>query len=1630
MRLRCAAAGILAVLFPLIITAQPVPPRYVSTAGSDSNPGLLFAPFRTIQHAIDVATPGSAVIVLEGRYTGPGNVNLDFRGKAITVASRAPQDPACVRATILDAEGAGVVARFLHDEGPGTVLAGFTIVPGNRSGIVSGIHGFLEISHKARPTTRNLRVERRASLSTASGIVAQTAGMGNGSPVGGRAWDGNNPFVQPASTTIYWGSGDVDGDGVVTSADAGLAQQMVDNTLAPLPAADVDGNGMVDAADVTMINDAVAGATLPGWWNKLSTRAQRNAWVDKVMALEPTKDYADPVWWFVCVQFSLQTQIHQAFYSNDFYRDVFSGGPTWFNIPLYSVSLSYGHAINGILVGDDPLNINDWRFIEPRDGHDVPINGAEMPSESTVDIFVPDQIQVGAASYMGGHAAVSFAMGDNGVPSDTTHSPNLVLTRPAQPPAMAPDNRLDLWNPRIVPEGNGMLLFGQQRADMTLADDIHVTDLPYADPPSAKPLVLDTQYARLLDFAKGPDGAIHLLWMGGAGYLPGLFHGILDTGTRTLSNVSRITTGMREIHSGKLIVTPAGDVHAFWGARASNFSAAYTSGVYWSMWNGASWNAEQNVGPSGYFSDVAGAWHEPDASRYFFDIVTEQSGGFLLVWAAFDENMNVTLRDSRYNGSWSAARDIEATGIGGGVALAREAGGTVHLVYWRDGLHANYTSLGNLLHRTYDGSAWSSPDTVDSGGNASTPRMVATAGGLYLVWQRGTFTQRVPVWKRWANSAWEADHVLAVRAGADAYYPSMERLADGRLAIAWNSRSADRASIEMAYIQEVNLTLAVSHADSFTQGDSGDTYHVTVSNGGPAAATGNITVTDALPAGLSATAISGSGWSCSLSPLSCTRSDSLGASGAYPAITVTVNVAEDAPERVTNTVTVSSSDQAIAGNSSASDVTNIAAKPLPVTISVAPAATILYAGQSQQFTATVGHTGNSAVTWSLSPLSVGSVNASGLYTAPSSISAQRVVTVTATSQADPSKHGSSDITLSPPVAVGLAPATVSLGPSQTQQFIATVANSANTAVAWSISPLVGTISTAGLYTAPSSISATQAVTVTGTSAADNSKTASAVVTLLPDLAAGKAATQSSAGYAPASYAVDGNTDGNFNDHSVSHSGYDANAWWQVDLGASTSIGAITIWNRTDGAQARLNDYWVFVSNTPFAAADKPATLSQRAATWSSHQTTMPSPFVTINAGVQGRYARVQLTGTNYLHMAEVQVMSTCSDLAAGKAATQSSAGYAPASYAVDGNTDGNFNDHSVTHTSYDANAWWQVDLGASASISAIDIWNRTDGAQERLNDYWVFVSNTPFGAADKPTALCAACGHLEQPSDRHPDSFGYDQRRSPGAICPGATEWHQLLAHGGSAGHWHWVRKAPTNLAVGKTATQSSAGYAPASYAADGNTDGNFNDHSVSHTGYDANAWWQVDLGASASISAIAIWNRTDGVPGAAERLLGVRFQHAFRRGRQARHPFKACRHLEQPSDRDSESLRHHQRRGSGAIRPGPTDRHQLPAHGGSGDHEPTGALIADKILERQDLFALRVEIDAPLLDVSDVAQVRGLRRAVADQHVAVRQLARADAIQEVVHVVERHGLRLGLHDDRLRVSAHRVEFDTCSRSM
>ena len=88
-------------------------------------------------------------------------------------------------------------------------------------------------------------------------------------------------------------------------------------------------------------------------------------------------------------------------------------------------------------------------------------------------------------------------------------------------------------------------------------------------------------------------------------------------------------------------------------------------------------------------------------------------------------------------------------------------------------------------------------------------------------------------------------------------------------------------------------------------------------------------------------------------------------------------------------------------------------------------------------------------------------------------------------------------TSAPAVAVSVSPATASLTASQTAQFTATVTNATSSAVTWSLSPAAGTVSSSGLYTAPATITSSQTVTITATSVADTTKSASGTITLNP-----------------------------------------------------------------------------------------------------------------------------------------------------------------------------------------------------------------------------------------------------------------------------------------------------------------------------------------------------------------------------------------------------------------------------------------------------------------------------------------------------------------------------------------------------
>jgi regulation of enolase protein 1 (concanavalin A-like superfamily) len=121
-----------------------------------------------------------------------------------------------------------------------------------------------------------------------------------------------------------------------------------------------------------------------------------------------------------------------------------------------------------------------------------------------------------------------------------------------------------------------------------------------------------------------------------------------------------------------------------------------------------------------------------------------------------------------------------------------------------------------------------------------------------------------------------------------------------------------------------DLSVTQSHTSGFMQGQANATYVITVTNAGTDPTTGMVSVTDSVPAGLTATCMAGVGWTCSQPAGPCTRTDTLDPAVSYPDLMLTVNVAPDAPETLINTVTVSQ-DGDTPGTTSTSDQTTVGA---------------------------------------------------------------------------------------------------------------------------------------------------------------------------------------------------------------------------------------------------------------------------------------------------------------------------------------------------------------------------------------------------------------------------------------------------------------------------------------------------------------------------------------------------------------------------------------------------------------------------------------------------------------------------------------------------------------------------------
>ncbi|HEX4382647.1 MAG TPA: hypothetical protein VH083_06850, partial [Myxococcales bacterium] len=172
-----------------------------------------------------------------------------------------------------------------------------------------------------------------------------------------------------------------------------------------------------------------------------------------------------------------------------------------------------------------------------------------------------------------------------------------------------------------------------------------------------------------------------------------------------------------------------------------------------------------------------------------------------------------------------------------------------------------------------------------------------------------------------------------------------------------------------------------------------------------------------------------------------------------------------------------------------------------VSVSVAPATASLLVNATQSFSAAVTGSANTAVSWTVQEGAAGgSISAAGAYTAPASAGLFHVI---ATSQADTSKSASATVTVTAPVPVSVAvsPKTASLLTGSSRAFTATVTGSANTVVSWSVQEGAagGSITAAGLYTAPASAGTFHVLAV---SQADSTKSDIATVAVSTPSAGG------------------------------------------------------------------------------------------------------------------------------------------------------------------------------------------------------------------------------------------------------------------------------------------------------------------------------------------------------------------------------------------------------------------------------------------------------------------------------------------------------------------------------------------------
>ncbi|XP_062278801.1 fucolectin-4-like [Scomber scombrus] len=208
-------------------------------------------------------------------------------------------------------------------------------------------------------------------------------------------------------------------------------------------------------------------------------------------------------------------------------------------------------------------------------------------------------------------------------------------------------------------------------------------------------------------------------------------------------------------------------------------------------------------------------------------------------------------------------------------------------------------------------------------------------------------------------------------------------------------------------------------------------------------------------------------------------------------------------------------------------------------------------------------------------------------------------------------------------------------------------------------------------------------------------------------------------------AIDGNRDSRLAAGSCSHTDSQTNPWWRVDLLDTYVVTSIIITNRGDCCAERIDGAEIHIGNSlrdNGAANPVIAVISSIPAG--------RSYTVTVTKHVEGRYVTVVVPGLEkILALCEVEVYGyrapTEENLAVrGKASQSSLHSFGHAYNAIDGNRDSVWGRATCSHTGYDLNPWWRLDMGKTQKVFSVNIVSR-DGDPHRLNGAEIRIGNSP-----------------------------------------------------------------------------------------------------------------------------------------------------------------------------------------------------------------------------------------------------------------------------------------------------------------